>query len=102
MKALAPKFLATASGALAVGWSLAASAQQSVVVQSPTSPPPPAPGPAPVVVTPPPAPPSPVVVAPSAPQPAEERDYWRPNRYLLMTGLILGGAPYIASMSVAG
>jgi hypothetical protein len=27
---------------------------------------------------------------------------WRPNRYLLMTGLILAGAPYIASMAVAG
>ncbi len=111
----AHRLIAGASGAVALCWSIAASAQQSVVVQNPQAPqsapaPAPAQAQAPVVVTPPPAQSSPVVVsaAPSAPvedhPAAVEADHghdWRPNRALLMTGLIVGGVPYIASMTVA-
>jgi hypothetical protein len=89
-----------------VSWTAFASAQ-SVVVQSP----PPA-QPTTTVVAPVPQPQStPVVVnnqAPSAspivaeaPPGADEGTHWRPNRYLLMSGLVLAGAPYIASVSVA-
>jgi hypothetical protein len=112
MKALhAPQCIAAASSAVALCWSLSASAQQSVVVTNPNQAPAPAAAPTPTVVTPPPAQPSPVVVtaAPSAPAAedhhaeveADTGHYWRPNRALLMTGLILAGAPYIASISVA-
>ena len=75
----------------------------------------PAAAPAPVVVAPQAAPaPAPaqtnvnVGAAPAEPGPgpatveADSGGHWRPNRYLLMTGLIVAGAPYIASMAVAG
>ncbi|HEX8793742.1 MAG TPA: hypothetical protein VF765_22520 [Polyangiaceae bacterium] len=68
---------------------------------------------------PPPPAPAPVVVQPAAPQPSTEviqtappatttatteatpHSSWRPNRTLLMTGLVLLGAPYVASVGVA-
>jgi hypothetical protein len=110
--------VAAASGTAALCWTLAASAQ-SVVVTNPNPPAPaPAPAAAPVVVAPQaapapqPAPQNNVVVQPAAapaePAPAptaveaDSGGRWRPNRYLLMTGLIVAGAPYIASMAVAG
>ena len=107
--------IAAASSVAALCWTTVASAQ-SVVVQSPPA------QPAPVVVPAPPPPSAPVVVnnqAPVAPAPvgapapavveappaagveAETGGYWRPNRYMLMSGLIVAGAPYIASVSVA-
>ncbi len=99
--------VAAASSAAALSWTAIASAQ-SVVVQSP----PPA-QPAPTVVATPPAQSAPVVVnnqTPTATGPvmaeppandADTGDHWRPNRYLLMSGLVLAGVPYIASISVA-
>lgn len=84
-------------------------AAQNVVVQPPPAPAP-APAPAPVQAA-----PAPVVVAPQASAatvpaegstsmqaPAEEPpSYVRPNRALLMSGLIAFGVPYIASLGVA-
>jgi hypothetical protein len=96
--------LAAASGTAVLCFGLAASAQSFVVTNpNPPSPPPPAA----VVTAPAPAPTNNVVVqpgvAPAEPSvEADARGAWRPNRYLLMTGLILAGAPYIASMAVAG
>ena len=97
-----------ASGALALCWTVAASAQQSVVVQPAQA------APAPAVVAPA-AAPSPVVVEPAQAAPpsqvvvddrhgeveADSAHHWRPNRALLMTGLVLAGVPYIASATVA-
>jgi hypothetical protein len=66
-----------------------------------------------------PPPPAPVVVQPAQPQPSTQvittappattaataettpHTTWRPNRTLLMTGLVLLGAPYVASVGVA-
>jgi hypothetical protein len=98
--------IAAASGAAALCWTLAASAQ-SIVVSNPSPPAPPPPPAATVVQAPAPAPTNNVVVQPGAPSEpvaveGEARGAWRPNRYLLMTGLILAGVPYIASMAVAG
>lgn len=90
---------ALAIGVAALSWNAPALAQ-NVVVQSP--PPQPAPAPAPVVVAPQPVAPAPVVVSGDAPvRDSVDHDGWRPNRALLMTGLILGGVPYVASMAVA-
>jgi hypothetical protein len=108
--------VAAASGSAALCWTLAASAQSVVVTNPPPAPAPaPAAAPAPVVVAPQAAPaPAPaqtnvnVGAAPAEPGPgpatveADSGGHWRPNRYLLMTGLIVAGAPYIASMAVAG
>ncbi len=87
---------------------------QTVVVQPPDRSPPPAQT-APVIVNPPQQPPA--VVAPPAPSPPpaspvfvgeatapggeQPRFYTRPNRTLLMTGLVLFGAPYVASVDIA-
>lgn len=88
----------------------------SVVVQPPAQPAPapaaPAPAPAPaspqtVVVQPgvtQAQPSGPTVVEPAAPPPPAEtamHPETRPNRTLLMTGLVLFGAPYVASMGIA-
>jgi hypothetical protein len=93
---------AAASSVAALCWTTIASAQ-SVVVENPPA------QPAPAVIAPA-APPvvvnnqAPVasgpVVAEAPPPEADTGTYWRPNRYLLMTGLIVAGAPYIASVSV--
>ncbi len=99
--------VALALGVAALCWNAPALAQ-NVVVQSP--PPQPAPvvvapavvAPAPVVVAPEPMAPAPVVVGGDAPvRDRVDHDGWRPNRALLMTGLILGGAPYVGSIAVA-
>lgn len=100
-------------GAAVLSWNGAAQAQNNVVVQ-PT--PQPAPAPAPAA-----APPANtnIVVAPGTspgvaePQPAEPvavapvvaeggvHPENRPSRTLLMTGLVLFGAPYVASIGIA-
>jgi hypothetical protein len=93
-----------ASAALAIGvaalcWNANALAQ-NVVVQAP--PPQPAPAPAPAVVAAEPVAPAPVVVSGDVPvRDRADHDDWRPNRALLMTGLILGGVPYVGSVAVA-
>jgi hypothetical protein len=88
-----------ALGIAALSWNAPALAQ-NVVVQAP--PQQPAPAAAPVVVAPEPVAPAPVVASSDAPvRDTAEHDEWRPNRALLMTGLILGGVPYVASMAVA-
>jgi hypothetical protein len=94
---------AAASSVAALCWTTIASAQ-SVVVENPPAQPAPAviaPSAPPVVVNnqAPVAAPGPVV-AEAPPAEADTGTYWRPNRYLLMTGLIVAGAPYIASVSV--
>jgi hypothetical protein len=73
---------------------------QTVVVQPAAAPPPPA---SPVVVAPAPPAPSPVVVSTGDPPIAEQmvHPYTRPNRTLLMTGLVVFGAPYVASIGIA-
>ncbi|HEY1694538.1 MAG TPA: hypothetical protein VGG39_20350 [Polyangiaceae bacterium] len=103
-------------GAAALLWNGTANAQNNIVVQ-------PQPAPAPAPVAPPPATvvapaapaPQTVVVAPGAteaqpeaapvaPAPAPEavgHPINRPNRTLLMTGLVLFGAPYVASIGIA-
>jgi hypothetical protein len=87
-----------ALGMAALSWNAPALAQ-NVVVQSP--PPQPAPAAAPVVVAPQPVAPA-VVASGDAPvRDSVEHDEWRPNRALLMTGLVLGGVPYVASIAVA-
>lgn len=90
-----------------LAWTSLASAQTVVVQPGQTQAPPPPPAPAPVVVQPAPAQPSTQVIetAPPAattvsPEAAPHRS-WRPNRTLLMTGLVLFGAPYVASVGVA-
>ena len=89
---------ALAIGVAALSWNAPALAQ-NVVVQSP---PQPVPAPAPAVAGPEPVAPAPVVVSGDAPvRDRVDHDEWRPNRALLMTGLVLGGVPYVASMAVA-
>lgn len=102
-----------ALGAAALLCSAPASAQNNVVVQPPAQPAP-APQPAPaqpapnnVVVTSPGVtqaqPPSTTVVVPAQPEPVAEQAIHpanRPNRFLLMTGLVLFGAPYVASVGI--
>jgi hypothetical protein len=108
MKSLTVRYAIVIASAAAVGsvcWGSVASAQ-TVVVQPGQAAPPPAP--APVVVAPQAAPAaSPVVVnnepgpQSSAPASAESPSgVTRPNRKLLMTGLILAGAPYAASIGI--
>lgn len=103
-------FAAVAMGVAALGWNAIASAQ-TVVVQ-PHQQPAPAPASSPVVVSPPeqpaapPPPPSSssIVVNGQTVPVAGERSVHpetRPNRTLLMTGLVLFGAPYIASVGIA-
>ena len=106
-------------GGAVLVWSLPGAAQVVVQQPAPQPPPPqttvvtpaPAPAPAPqtnVVVSPgvtQAQPPSTTVVTPPAPAApvADEAIHpeTRPNRKLLMTGLVVFGAPYIASMGIA-
>ncbi len=105
--------LALAVGAAALYTTSIATAQ--TVVMQPGQAAPPAPAPV-VVSTPAPQPaPAPVVVGSSAPPPSSAvvvnnggaphgettGSYTRPNRALLMTGLIVAGAPYVASIGIA-
>jgi hypothetical protein len=96
-------------GAATLCWNAPAHAQTVVVQpgQQPVAPPPPPPPSNTVVVTPGAAEAQPtapaVVAAPMAPAPVPEagpRPVNRPNRALLMTGLVLFGAPYVASIGV--
>jgi hypothetical protein len=84
-------------------FSTRASMAQTVVVAPDSAPPR---QPAPLVVAPAAAPPpvAPMVVVgnggPQAPEQIQ-RPYTRPNRALLMSGLVLFGAPYVASIGIA-
>lgn len=105
---------ALAAGVVAFSWTATASADNVVVQpQQPAQQSAPAAQPAPVVVTPPaqqPAQttttsgsvPGPVVVNNGdAPRAESSREYVGPNRALLMSGLIVAGVPYVASVGVA-
>jgi hypothetical protein len=108
MNASHSRYIVAAASSAVMCWATAASAQSVMVQGAPAQP-------APAVVPAAPPPSTPVVVNNQAPAgapgpavveapPAAEADtgtYWRPNRYMLMSGLIVAGAPYIASVSVA-
>lgn len=99
-------FSALGSAAMVVTWTALAGAQ-TVVVQPGQNAAPPPPAPSPVVVQPAQPPPSTQVIqtappaATTATTEATPHTSWRPNRTLLMTGLVLFGAPYVASVGVA-
>jgi hypothetical protein len=100
-----------------VAWSSLARAQMFVLQPAPSVPPPQPVAAAPVIATLQPAPPLPTttlaITAPPAPPPlplqpapsptreAATRTSWRPDRTLLMSGIVLFGAPYIASVGIA-
>ncbi|MDP9150979.1 MAG: hypothetical protein M3O36_13700 [Myxococcota bacterium] len=114
MKALIVRNAAALAFGAAALYSASSASADNVVMQ-PAQPAQAAPAQAPVVVNSQPAQPAPVVVGATAPQPSSpvvvnnadgpradrSEHYTRPNRALLMTGLIVAGAPYIASMGVA-
>ena len=94
---------AAAAVAAAVCYGTNATAQNNIVVQPQPAAPsaaPPAPA-APVVVAPQTPPPAPVVVDGGPVEGERVRTFTRPDRRLLMSGLIFFGAPYVASVSVA-
>jgi hypothetical protein len=93
-----------------LAWSSLARAQTVVLQPGPSAPAPQTVAPAPVVATLQPAQPLPTTLAITAPQPppstptmneAPAHTTWRPDRTLLMSGLVLFGAPYIASVGIA-
>lgn len=95
-----------------LAWSSIARAQTIVVQPSPSAPPAQPVAGSPVVATLQPAQPIPAtlaITAPPAPPPlpapttreAATRTTWRPDRTLLMSGIVLFGAPYIASVGIA-